>query len=519
MSASVLRISTLRVRDLEIVDKDCKIEFPASIRCGQISVTNNSKFLYDLIIKPKQAYRDLMSGIIGLAELNHQNSAKMTALHYICAFASTLNEKFDPEQYADSLTNPLPANANSPAIIAISTMLKLKVDVNVESTIWMRSSKKGLTALNMASIAHLNPRYRNQKSGSDIDKLHGQIVMALLTHEPADVNLHSPIITLLKHIEYGDNSLPMFKILLNCERININGIDSDEKREKVPLLMELCAANAVRGTAQEHIRLLLSRSDLDIKINTVIFKPKVTWAISCPVCGQYNDCVCYDSALSIAIKNADDSDTRDIVKLIIAHPDCDVNLKTGKNTNRSDGFVASHPIELAFSLSKNKIVKLLLEHERTEFDINKQHSDCDTLLHDCIEKIRQPGNTDEEYELMKLLLEHPDINVNIKNSITGCTALMHLVSWCDDSNEYSSDRGNAEDSENSWNHHIETQKRFMKLLCSHADINLDICDSKRGKTAFMWACPHAKKFLRPIYLDRMICDYIRGDFTFRDAVE
>ena len=109
-----------------------------------------------------------------------------------------------------------------------------------------------------------------------------------------------------------------------------------------------------------------------------------------------------------------------IVKLILAYPETDVNIKGG-----SSGATALH---YAVMSESGEIVKLLLAHPETDVNIkggrrnglaSRHAAKEDTALHYAV--------MSESGEIVKSLLAHPEIDVNPKNSY-GQTPL-HVAAW------------------------------------------------------------------------------------------
>ena len=101
------------------------------------------------------------------------------------------------------------------------------------------------------------------------------------------------------------------------------------------------------------------------------------------------------SCLDIACSNSN----LEVIKILLNHPDIDVNIKNGINYK-------SNSLYYMCKYNHIEIVKLFLEHP--DIDVN--------TIND-FEKTTCLGNAcfSENEEIVKLLLSHPKINVNIKN--------------------------------------------------------------------------------------------------------
>jgi ankyrin repeat protein len=112
------------------------------------------------------------------------------------------------------------------------------------------------------------------------------------------------------------------------------------------------------------------------------------------------------TALTLAAMNSNVN----IVKLLLEHPNIDVNIRD------VDGWTVLMRVCKYNTYSNIEIVKLLLKHPN--IDVNIQDVDGWTALIVAVD-----NNIQSNIEIIKLLLEHPDINVNIKD-VDGWNALM-----------------------------------------------------------------------------------------------
>ena len=200
-----------------------------------------------------------------------------------------------------------------------------------------------------------------------------------------------------------DNS-KIVKLLLNDKNIDVNKKSYQKffladsfihMNENIPLFM------AIENKNIEIIKLLLSHPKIDINMYSLIYDANKN-----PNENENSKLFHRQTALYLTIK----SECLEIVKLLLNHPNVDVNIMSF-NTNSDDKYEET-PLYCSIRENKDEITKLFLMHPKINVNIKshifiKEYEINEPALNLAIKNENTP--------IVKLLLDSQNIDVNIKS--------------------------------------------------------------------------------------------------------
>lgn len=438
--------------------------------------------------------------LVSVAELNHQNSHGMNSLHYICENADKIPTAHE----------------------IVQELIKKEMDVNLVNT-------SNETALAIACKTSFSTRHKN-------------IVRSLLNYDKTDVNKgnltngshFNPNKAPIAHLIYNSESLEMFKVLVNCKRVDVNIKIFGNKIQT--LLMHLCSKNLLI----DHIKVLLTRQDLDLDItyytkydiwNALILasnyskkehrKCKDCYYVEYESCDDIvelliNDKRCNinsmfkfrDITISILMNCLNNTHTCSLntIKLLIEKTN--IKLASPENGNTALHYACLNKFHEIIALFTNKVNNNINNDGNTVLHLACYQNDIESvklLLNTCnVDLKNNKGDTplhiaalENNHQIIRVLLKQ--CRVNLKNKM-GNTPIMLCAKNCPLVDSDSDSESDNKKCKCKYNTHSE---KSLSLLLAHNKIDVYARD-KQNKTVIDNACKHSKQIIRNYLLDRLL---------------